>query len=278
MVTTNLIGGLGNNLFQIANLLNVSHNLNVDYSIPNNVNRGQHGVYNSQKLEIEDLFCTDLINVGTVNDGQMLTYNHHDLDINNGFHYSKVKETNNTIYNGYFQSEKYFKDIDINNYLVVKPNITEKMLTKYNIPKNNKTLSIHCRFGGDRNPNTTFGKGVQHFHKNVSKNFYENAYNIVVSNHDVDDIIVVSDLPELANEMMSLITPNFKIINEDTINSFVLLSSTTYSIIGNSTFSWWSSYLNKNNRLTICPKTEWFGPGYGNVNLDDLFPDKWICL
>jgi hypothetical protein len=57
------------------------------------------------------------------------------------------------------------------------------------------------------------------------------------------------------------------------------MSLCNYNIIGNSTFSWWSSYLNLNNEtITIAPKSEWFGPGYRGVVLDDLFPKTWICL
>ena len=60
-------------------------------------------------------------------------------------------------------------------------------------------------------------------------------------------------------------------------NSFLLMSLCNYNIIGNSTFSWWSSFLNLNqDSMSIAPKTEWFGPGNSHLNLDDLFPKKWI--
>jgi hypothetical protein len=278
MVTTNLIGGLGNNLFQIANILNISNNLNVDYYIPKIANRYENGLYNSPTLEIEDIFCSELLNFKDTHISGLNVYNHYDLDLNNGFHYSKIPEIDNTIYHGYFQSEKYFKDINIHKFLKVNINITKNLLTKYDISQTDKTLSIHCRFGGDRNPNTTFGKNVQHYHKNVSQLFYKNAYDIIHTNYEIDTVIVISDFPEMATELISTIIPNFKVINENTINSFILLNSTTYSIIGNSTFSWWASYLNTNNEITVCPKSEWFGPGYAGVNIDDLFPSKWICL
>ena len=278
MVTTNLIGGLGNNLFQIANLLNISSNLNTEYYIPKNVNRGEAGIHNSSNLEIEDLFDMSLLNFNYGNNTFHQIYNHYDLDIKNGFNYVKVNETDNTIYNGYFQSEKYFKDINIKNYFKINPNVYKSIITKYNTLENNKTLSIHCRFGGDRNPLTTSGQNTQHFHKNVSKAYYEKAYQIIKSQFKIDNILIVTDFPELAYNELSNIIPKFEVIDENTVNSFTLLSSTAYSIIGNSTFSWWASYLNDENKMTICPKTEWFGPGYNGVNTDDLFPHKWICL
>ena len=278
MVTTNLIGGLGNNLFQIANILNISNNLNVDYYIPKIAHRYENGLYNSPNLEIEDIFCSDLLTFRSEHQLTLHVYNHYDLNLSNGFHYSKVNEMDNTIYHGYFQSEKYFKDINIHNFFKIKPDIIHPLLTKYNISQNDKTLSIHCRFGGDRNPNTAFGKNVQHYHKNVSIEFYKKAYDIICNSYEIDDVIVITDFPEMAKDMISTIIPKFKIINEDTVNSFVMLSSTSYSIIGNSTFSWWASYLNTTNKITVCPKSEWFGPGYAAVNIDDLFPELWICL
>jgi hypothetical protein len=54
--------------------------------------------------------------------------------------------------------------------------------------------------------------------------------------------------------------------------------------MGNSTFSWWSSYISDSNsnsnsdKIIIYPsKTKWFAEGVNeNYNLNDLFPPNWI--
>jgi hypothetical protein len=49
----------------------------------------------------------------------------------------------------------------------------------------------------------------------------------------------------------------------------------THNIIGNSTYSWWAAYLNKNdNKIVVAPKEE-FIVGF---DMPDLFPPSWLTL
>jgi hypothetical protein len=50
------------------------------------------------------------------------------------------------------------------------------------------------------------------------------------------------------------------------------------NVIGNSTYSWWAAWLNKNpNKKVYSPHyKQWFGLSYSNLDTKDLIPETWI--
>jgi len=270
MVITNMMGGFGNNLFQIANIIQVSKKLGVQFKTNGIPERGSAGFYNGTDFEFNRIF-EEIPGFVDKNLRYNNIYRHHDLYGNTDFTYKKVECTDNTAYEGYFQSEKYFSDVNITNYFIFKTSLINFVINKYSIDRNKKYTSLHCRFGGDRNNQQT-----QYYHKNVSKDFYFKSLTYLPENTVK---FIISDNIQLAKEFFDTKIDNIIYVDDTMESSFALMSICNYNIIGNSTFSWWSSYLNLNDeKMTIAPKTEWFGPGYGGMILDDLFPKKWLCL
>ena len=65
----------------------------------------------------------------------------------------------------------------------------------------------------------------------------------------------------------------------DDLTDFGLQSACDHNIIANSSFSWWSAYLNDNpDKVVVAPKSRWFGAGLAHHNLKDLFPEEWKLL
>ena len=53
------------------------------------------------------------------------------------------------------------------------------------------------------------------------------------------------------------------------------MSLCRHNIIANSTFSWWSAYLNKNVNKIVCYPEKWF---VKPINLTEMFPKKWKII
>lgn len=274
MITCKFTGGLGNNLFQLANLYSIHKIHNIPYFITNKVERGDiHKFNQSTELEISNLFDNKL---NFVEDGNNQTnnYSHFDLHKNNDFRYRPVHIMDNICYNGYFQSERYFLNFDIKSEFIINNSIANEIKSQYFNLFSKPTIALHYRLAGDR-----VLQNMQFYHKNVSKNFYLKSLEMITKNNISNyNILLFSDNLYEAKQILD----NDKIIAIDNKNNnikdFTFMSLCDYNIVGNSTFSWWAAYMNKSNKLTIAPKTEWFGQGYKHMNLDDLFPKQWLTL
>jgi hypothetical protein len=49
------------------------------------------------------------------------------------------------------------------------------------------------------------------------------------------------------------------------------------NIIANSTFSWWSAWLNQNESKKVIAPIKWFGKSLP-LNTEDLIPKEWIKI
>jgi hypothetical protein len=273
MITCNFFGGLGNNLFQLATTYAIHKKYNFDYAIPSLTNRGNIAVYNQEpNLELTNLFENNFI----YNDSLDLPiYQHIDTYLQK-YEYTPIQIQDNICYHGYFQSEKYFLDIDINKEFVLNKKNIEYIRNKYSHFFNKKNISIHYRLAGDR-----VTPQMQHFHKNVSVDYYKQAFNILTEyTPDEYNILVFSDNVEYSKILLNELQYPFNFIeNETNVIDFTFMALCNTNIISNSTFSWWSAYMNQiPNKKVIATHSEWFGPGYSHLNLNDIFPKTWIQI
>jgi len=172
----------------------------------------------------------------------------------------------NVCYSGYFQSDKYFSSVDIKEYFPIKIERAQELKEKYKL--DGSILGIQYRLAGDR-----VQPYMQHYHKNVSREYYLEAFGMV----NYDRILLFSDNPDMASGILSKDIKSIEVVREDCVNTFILMSLCDNMIIGNSTFAWWGAYLGNANKI-ICPFKEWFGPGHGHFDKKDLFPEHWLKL
>ena len=146
-----------------------------------------------------------------------------------------LSNPNNIIANGYFQRYEYM-DL-IREEFISKLKFNTSILEKY--PEISNKIFIHIR-GGDYKNNPV--------HDTKLSNYYTRCLDLC---KDDEFIIFTNDIP-----YAKTILPNTQIIQEDELNTLYLMSKAKGCICANSTFSWWGAYLNPNRPIFMPSK--WF--------------------
>lgn len=271
MLTTIFHGELGNNIFQLAALLARKDEMNTSYEI---VNKRESWVSSFRPLEIKDLFENKFNFVDEYTQNYKL-YHHTDLNPhtpNYSFAYKPIPKFDNIITRGYFQSEKYFASIKtklVEEYFKPKQQVVEYITNKYG-QKLNNSVAIHLRAGGDR-------PSCHDLFPLLTEEYYKKSIHAVKLQKRVENILVFSDNMTVAKDILPK-TYTF-IEGESNVVDLIFMSMCTHNIIGNSTFSWWSAYLNKNpDKVVVAPNTNWFGGHLAILDRSDLFPESWITF
>lgn len=175
---------------------------------------------------------------------------------------------------GYWQSEKYFKDIEdiIRKELSLKePLSPESAVVEQNIKNMKNTVSLHVRRGDyvtNEKVNAYFGL--------CQPDYYNNCISILKNKLGALNIFVFSDDPEWAkNNIKSGNTLHFIEHNKaaSTHEDMYLMSICKHNIIANSSFSWWGAWFNNNKNKTVFTPKQWI-IAEGNLKLD-VIPNNW---
>jgi hypothetical protein len=178
---------------------------------------------------------------------------------------------------GYWQSEKYFKNIRSKILEELQPNerISKKRIEILNeIKSTRSSISVHIRRGDyvsnikANNIHGTCGPEWYRFAANNIKNYFENV-----------TYFVFSDDPDWVkrnirfDQKTVLVEPD---VDGKDYEDLYMMSACDGHIIANSTFSWWGAWLNsKSNKRVIAP-SRWFKTQ--TIKNVDLIPEDWICL
>jgi len=253
MLTCNLVGGLGNKMFQVATTHSLALN-NDDkcvFEFSEKVNDHQH-----INTYLNNIFRNISFGVSGCNLLYQEPY----------FHYSKIPYITNLRLLGYFQSEKYFnenREQILNLFSIDEVNM--KYITdKYSDILEVNTCSLHVRRGDYIN--------LPNHHPICDVSYYRNA----MSHMDTNTIyLVFSDDLEWCKSTFK--GGNFIFVEEKDYIDVWLMSLCNHNIIANSSFSWWGAWLNNNESKKVIAPKKWFGPAI-NHDTKDLIPEKWLTI
>jgi len=264
-------GGLGNQLFQIFALMGYCIENKCNYIFPKNMqiwDKYRHPYWDSFLCELnKNVKPNKLVDL-------FIEY------IEPNYQYNELPIfTGHTKLNGYFQSELYFnthfeKICNILSIREKQSNIKDKYIHYEN------TISLHFRMGDFVNP---------HHHPIMSDSYYVNSLNHLIKKTNMeewnvyyacekeDDNVVLIRINNIKEKLKHLTF--IKIPNElEDWEQMLLMSCCSHNIIANSSFSWWSAYLNNNKEKIVCTPSIWFGPAKKSLNLKDLHPEEWVKI
>jgi len=279
--TCHLMGGLGNQLFQIFTVISYSINHErkfiFEYSEQLHTGITRNTFWNS--------FLSDLIDNTTNNPKNQLIGSYlHKFPIyqERGFQFNEIPHDPQIPYIklfGYFQSYKYF----IENWNAIKDLIKldtqrSNICTEFNsLLSTQYNISMHFRLGDYKTkqqyhpiqPYEYYLKSMQHITSNIKDTNYKVIYFCEKEDNDT------------VNEIINKLKIDFSNISfikaDDNIpdwKQMLLMSCCNSNIIANSSFSWWSAFMNNYPDKYICYPDNWFGPAMKN-NTIDLFPIEW---
>lgn len=255
------LGRLGNQMFQYAALKGIAKNRGYDFCIPYYSDYVDDGMGNLLKTELFNVFNLKVDNLKILN-CEYINEPH--------FHFSEELFNNcpdNISLVGFFQSEKYFKNIEneIREEFSFKSEIHDSCLDAFNTLDLNEPIALHIRRGdyttnSDRHPVMP----IEYYEKALS-NFSEER-----------DVVVFSDDPKWCSEQSIFSSDRFLISEgNDTYHDLCLMTMCSDFIIANSSFSWWGAWLA--NGGNVYYPSIWFGPAI-NSDSKDLFPREWIKI
>jgi hypothetical protein len=271
-VITTLLGGLGNQMFEIAAgyALALRHNL-VLYVTQRKNRIGVNNKHNFNNNNYKNTIFIYFFNTNI----KSIPFNKYNLLINNGYLYAKERNIPDSINSGIiiegrFQDYTLFSkyEIEIRNlFLKGLEKHIERMKIKYNTEN---TAFLHIRRG-----DYLLCKGI---FKQPDKMYYIKCIRrLKKRNINLTKIFIFTNDLRYARSIPFFKKPLFKIINEpDELDSLALMSlCNAGAIITNSTFGWWGAFLGAHQlRNPVYAFKQWLM----TAPTPNLCPRNWIIL
>ena len=270
MIGIHLMGGLGNQLFQIVSAIAYSieqndifvftKNLQVNYGVTQ-----RYTYWNNFFILLKPYLMNELPELNEVNEGD--------------FRYKILPVKKDTKISGYFQSYKYFQKYEEDIFYILGINLLkDNLLKKLNKKKEDfeNKVSMHFRLGDY--------KHLTDFHNIMDIKYYidsikhiqtslSNTLTIYYFCED-EDIDMVN---KKINIIKTIYTHEFiRISGLEDWEQLIFMSLCNHNIIANSSFSWWGAYLNEWNNKIVCRPSKWFNDS--SIDTSDLCPSTWKTI
>jgi len=291
MIIVRLKGGMGNQMFQYALGIKLAEELNtafkLDLSSLLDRSKGEF-VYRNYDLSIFKVNDSLLMGEGFlktiykpkipritkmvrqyINKGKIFIkekYFHFEPDL-------ILNPTDNAIYEGWFQSPKYFEGVEdkIRKEFQFKSSILASSQPLLNKIKNTNAICLNVR-------RTDFLK-VDTLNT-TDKNYFFRAAKYIAEKIENPVFYIFSDDVEWCRKNIVMNYPVEVIGHEHKGHKFgnymQLMIACKHFIIPNSSYAWWAVWLNgQDEKIVVAPK-KWFNDS--EINTTDLVPQDWVRL
>jgi len=271
MISVDIMGGLGNQLFQIMTAFAYSKK----YRNPLIIERKSHSPSCTYRNVYWNNFLDGLQKYLTNDKIGFPVYNEKSFEYNE---LPKISSTDDIKLCGYFQSYKYFDEYK-REFLAEIDWCAKRDEVKSKITDVNPgdMVSLHFRIGDFKNLEN---------HPIMPMEYYINAIKYIEARESNVKILYFCEEDDISFVLNNYINPLRTIFENITFTQtknkledweqMIAMSLCKHHIIANSTFSWLSAYLaDDNDKKLICYPDIWFNSALIN-NTGDLFPGHWI--
>lgn len=194
----------------------------------------------------------------------------------NHYFASFVRRKANYYFEGYFQSFKYFESIReliIKDFTLKNGYSEVGKQVKLDIEDSTNSVALHVRRGD-------FVTVSNNYNGLCDASYYQKALELLGQKIGQVSVFVFSDDIEWAKANLhfeNVLAVNFVSRPElGDAEELLLMSLCEHQIIANSTFSWWSAWLNKNDKKVVVVPRTWLIAK--NIKYADFIPADWIKI
>lgn len=277
MITCNLMGGLGNQLFQIFTTIAYGIKSNNQFRFLNVETLGagsttvRHTYWTTLLSKLRPFLLKEFPKVRLFKEDG---FPFKELNV------QEMRQTDVLLY-GYFQSYKYFQaHYDIICRVIDLNKTREELMTKLNMTREHfvNMISMHFRIGDY--------KKIQEYHPLATYEYYDRSLEYMRNTHPSVSFTVLyfcedDDMADVMNiiNRLSAKYPEYKFTRDENAledwEQLLLMSCCHHNIIANSSFSWWAAYFNTHADKIVCYPSVWFGAIAKN-DTRDLCPPQWL--
>jgi len=255
IITTNLKGGVGNQMFQIANAYRFSRKFNIELLFQKNQFEGC-----IQGSHPSKYYSSIFANLQFVDD---ISNNNKHIITESTFEYSDLTDNVRSLlesggdktifFDGYFQSEKYFEEysIDIKKFFTPSIGILQYLENYSDVFTHYPELKMEndfCFIGVRRGDYITYAN----IHNPCGMVYYQNA----MDRMQKDVYYIMTD--DIQWVKSHFIGPQYRYLEiQDDLIKLLTIALFKNHIISNSTFYWWGSYLSIHDDLRIIAPDKW---------------------
>ena len=252
------MGGLGNQMFQIAKAKTEGLKNNIDVVfrpvsfIPMEGNQPTKYINNIFRNLKFDNITDPLLRISEP------SWSYSQID--------RLYHTDTEFY-GYFQSSKHFGEYQNEIRQLYQPTkeFIDKIKNLYPLAFEGDSISIHVRRGDYTSVSDVLPV--------VDKSYLDECLRLI---NKKGHIFIFSNDKDWVEKNLNY--TNSTIVRElDDYEELWMMSLCEINIMSNSSFSWWGSYLNKNINKKVFVPSIWFGPK-GEQNYMDIYEKEWIRI
>lgn len=240
-------GRLGNSMFQIASTIGLATKHGYEFGFPYWFNHDHIARFGSKEdCDIQSYFKNHL---PTIDESKSYSKRF----IHWGYRNEVLQDWSDLT--GHMQSEKYFAHCEdlIRHYFTFDRTMFPELPTP-----GKKDIAIHVRLGDYDDQ----------YHPRLNLDYYAKAMECFNG-----QFWIFSDDIESCRQMFG---NSFEYVEGNHyMTDLYFMTKFDYHIIGNSTFSWWGSYLGESKK-TVAP-LKWFGPP-ANLNPRDIYRSNWVLI